>query len=246
MTPGDLTIVWSLVLVAASLFTSALTAALGIGGGVSLMTIMLNLLPPIVVLPIHAVVQLGSNAGRAVIMREHLHWPSLRWLGIGTVIGIVIASLIFVALPVKALKIILAVFIIWSLWTPKFKASAIPEWGFLPVGAVAAFATMFVGATGILLGAFWNHEKLGKMGVVGTHGAAMTMQHGLKVVAFGVLGFSFREWLPLVVAMLVSGFVGTLVGKRILSWLPDRLFKILFKLTLTGFALRLLWTALST
>ncbi len=245
MTPGELTIVWTCVLIAASALTSALTAALGIGGGVSLLTIMLNLLPPIVVLPIHAVVQLGSNAGRAFIMREHVRWSMIRWLTVGTVIGIVVASLFFVSLPVNTLKIILALFILWSLWTPKFKASAIPEWGFLPVGALAAFATMFVGATGTLLGAFWNHETLGKMGVVGTHGAAMTIQHGLKVVAFGFLGFAFSEWLPLVIAMVISGFIGTLIGKRILSWLPEKSFKILFKLTLSAFAIRLLWTALA-
>jgi len=244
LTPGDLTVFWTIMLIIASMFTSALTAALGIGGGVSLMTIMLNVLPPAIVLPIHGVVQLGSNGGRALIMREHIHRPIIGWLAIGTVIGIVIASFIFFALPTKALKIILALFILWSLWTPKFKASAIPEWGFLGVGALAAFATMFVGATGTLLGAFWDHERLGKMGVVGTHAASMTIQHGLKVVAFGFLGFSFREWLPLVLAMVASGFVGTILGKRILSWLPEKSFKILFKLTLSGFALRLLWTAL--
>ena len=47
-----------------------------------------------------------------------------------------------------------------------------------------------------------------------THAAAMVAQHGLKIVAFGLAGFAFGQWLPMVVAMIVTGYLGTRYGTR--------------------------------
>ena len=68
--PPDVSALAGIGLVALSLFTSALTAAAGIGGGLVLLSVMASFLPPIVVIPTHGVVQLGSNAGRAVLLRH--------------------------------------------------------------------------------------------------------------------------------------------------------------------------------
>jgi uncharacterized membrane protein YfcA len=84
---------------------------------------------------------------------------------------------------------------------------------------------------------------MGKLAVVATHSACMVVQHAAKVLAFGVLGFAFSEWLPMIAAMLVAGQLGTQAGARILSRLPERVFEVSFKLILTGLALRLLWSA---
>ena len=71
----------------------------------------------------------------------------------------------------------------------------------------------------------------------------MTAQHGLKIVAFGILGFVFAPWLPLIVAMDASGFVGTVVGTRLLHVLSEQLFRKALKAVLTLLALNLLLSA---
>jgi uncharacterized membrane protein YfcA len=95
-----------------------------------------------------------------------------------------------------------------------------------------------------MVAAFWDVGRMGKLGVVATHAACMVVQHAIKVVAFGVLGFAFADWLPMIAAMLVAGQLGTQAGARVLKALPQRAFEISFKLILTGLALRLLWSAL--
>lgn len=237
---------WALTLIFMSFLTSAFTAAFGIGGGVALITVLLQILPPAVVLPLHGIVQTGSNGGRAWAMRESIHWPIWRWFLIGSIVGVALASMVFFSLPTRALLLCLSAFILWSLWAPKFKASGIPEVGFIGVGALATFLTMFVGATGPIVAAFWDQKKLGKQGQVATHGAVMTVQHGLKCVAFGFLGFGFSEWLPLIIAMVVLGYAGTLLGKKVLARLPEETFAIGFKWTLTLLALRLAYQGLFT
>ena len=70
----------------------------------------------------------------------------------------------------------------------------------------------------------------------------MSAQHGLKIIAFGLLGFAFVEWLPLLAAMVACGLVGTWLGHKVLSRLPERIVAWAFRLILSALALRLLWT----
>ena len=244
--PENLGVAWAVALIAAAFITAAISAAFGIGGGVAMLAVLLAVLPPAIVLPIHGIVQAGANAGRVMTLRRHIQTSMLAWFTVGTVAGVVAASLVLVALPTPILQIILGLFILWTVWGPRLGAHAISDRAFVLVGAGASFCTMFVGATGPMVAAFWDVKRMGKLGVVATHSACMVVQHATKVVAFGVLGFAFARWMPMVVAMLVAGQVGTQVGARILRALPERAFEISFKLILTGLALRLLWSALSS
>ena len=241
--PDGLGPAWAATLVAASFVTAAISAAFGIGGGVAMLAVLLAVLPPAVVLPIHGVVQAGSNAGRMVTLRKNVQRSMLGWFTAGTLAGIAAASLVLVSLPSATLQIILGVFILWTVWGPKLTARAISDRAFLLVGAGASFCTMFVGATGPMVAAFWDVRRMGKLGVVATQSACMVVQHAAKVLAFGLLGFAFSQWLAMIVAMLVAGQLGTQAGAHILSRLPERVFEIAFKLILTGLALRLLWSA---
>jgi uncharacterized membrane protein YfcA len=231
-------------LIALSLFTSALTAAAGIGGGLVLLGVMASFLPPVIVIPIHGVVQLGSNAGRAALMRHAIDRHIVVPFALGSLLGIALGAKLFVALPTATLQIILGLFVLASVWLPKLKASHIPLRAFVVVGIVGSFCTMFVGATGPFIASFITPDRLPRHAVVATHAACMTLQHSLKVIAFGFLGFAFLPWAPLLVAMVGAGFLGTMLGRRLLDRLPHDVFARIFKVILTVLALRLLYAAL--
>jgi uncharacterized protein len=76
--------------------------------------------------------------------------------------------------------------------------------------------------------------------IIATHAVLMTAQNVLKAVAFGALGFVFAPYVPLVVAMIVSGGIGTLIGGRLLLSLPEDKFRVGFKIVLTLAAINLL------
>jgi uncharacterized membrane protein YfcA len=111
------------------------------------------------------------------------------------------------------------------------------------MGAVASFLTMFFGATGPFVAAMLAARLPVRQAYVGTHAACMTAQHGLKIVVFGVLGFAFAPWLPLIVAMIATGFAGTVAGTRLLHVLPEQHFRKALKAVLTLLALNLLLSA---
>ncbi len=49
------------LLIVISFFTSAMTAAFGIGGGVAMLGALAGTVPPAVIVAVHGLVQLGSN-----------------------------------------------------------------------------------------------------------------------------------------------------------------------------------------
>lgn len=241
--PVELAPLPATALVAISFLTSAISAAFGLGGGVAMLIALLSFTPPTVALPVHALVQIGSNAGRAWMLRSHIMPGVVSWFIPGSLIGVILASQIIVSLPTQWLQLALALFILWSVWAPRPSTLAVAEKAYIGVGAVTSFATMFLGATGPLLAAFLSPERYGRDRTVATHAACMTAQHLIKVVAFGILGFVLMEWLPLVAAMIISGLAGTWTGRHLLRRLPESTFKRVFKSVLSVLALRLLYKA---
>ncbi len=229
------------ILLAVSFTASLLTAALGLGGGILMLAALASLLPPTVVIPVHGLVQIGSNAGRVLVMRRHVEVATVGRFALGSIVGIALGASVVVQLPIDALRTVLALFILWSCWGRGPRPSRASPRIFPIVGAVTSFLTMFVGASGAFVAAFLDPDRLGRHGVVATHAACMTVQHGLKVGAFAALGFPFLPWLPFLFAMIGVGFLGTLVGRRILDLVPDSRFALAFRILLTLLALRLLW-----
>ncbi len=233
---------WSfLLLCGVSFLGSFIAAAMGLGGGALVLATMALFLPPAVLIPLHGTVQLGSNFGRAALLRSHILTEIVPAFLIGTILGAAIGVQFVIALPISLLQAVLAAFILYSTWAPKFRASSPGKTTFFGLGLLGAFVTMFVGATGPLVAPFTAAASDQRQQVVATHATLMTIQHGLKIIAFGVVGFAFGPYLPLLAGLLVCGFAGTYTGRYLLDRLPERAFRIGLKAILTAIALRLLY-----
>lgn len=228
------------LLVTAAFLTSSLTAAFGVGGGVAMLALLGLFAPVAALIPVHGLVQLGSNTGRAFVQRAHVRrdiaWPFVA----GSLAGAAAGAALVVQIPDAPLKLVLGLFVIAVTWVAIPGFDRLSAAGLLTGSAVVAFLTMFLGATGPLLSAFFAQLMPGdRKALVATHAAGMTLQHGLKVLAFAIAGFSFAGWAPLVGAMIASGYLGTVYGSKLLERLPERQFRLWFRIGLTLLALDL-------
>jgi uncharacterized protein len=230
----------AVLLIVISFFTSALTAAFGIGGGVAMLGALAGTVPTPMVVAVHGVVQFGSNIGRAFLQRAHVLWRPVAIFTIGSIVGAALGAVVFVALPERLLLAVLGAFILTMTWLPKPRIPGLESAGMLIGGFIATFVTMFVGATGPFVQALFLPLGLEKKALVASHAACNVIQHGLKVVAFGWLGFNFGDWLPLMAGMIASGFLGTWLGTMLLEKMPEELFKTVLKWLLTALSLDLL------
>ena len=222
-----------------------MTAAAGIGGGIVLLAVLTTAYPPFVLIPVHAVVQLGSNGGRALIMLRHVMWKYLPAFLAGALIGGWAGAEIFAELPVSLLRIILALFILYMVWGPQPKALAPSQRTFVGVGFATSFAGIFVGGTGPMIAPFLAAASPERHAVVATHAMYMTFVHIIRIGAFGFIGFAFAPYAGFLIGMVVTGFIGTVAGRYLLDRIPERAFRIAFKAILTVLALRLLYAAIT-
>ncbi|RBP80039.1 sulfite exporter TauE/SafE family protein [Marinomonas rhizomae] len=230
-----------ILLVAMAGLTSFFTASFGAGGGVMLLAVMAQILPPQLIIPLHGVAQLGSNAGRAVMSWRHIDWKLIGAFLPGAIFGAFIGSFVLVSLPPVIMYLTIAVFILYLCWGPKLPKMVLGAWGTVIAGAVTTLITLFAGATGPLVAAFVKQIYTDRFRTLATFATAMSLQHILKIGVFKVAGFSLAAWLPLLACMVISGAIGTWIGLRLLKRIPDKRFHQIFNIVLTLMALRLIW-----
>ena len=244
LTKGTGIDLWVFILLCSvSFLGSFISASMGIGGGGLVLATMALYLPAPILIPIHGVVQIGSNIGRAALMSAHVLTRIVPVFIAGTIVGALIGGKFAVSLPLPILQFVLALFILYSTWAPKFSTNEPGKLAFFNVGALSSFLTMFVGATGPLIAPFVAASSKSREEVVATHAMLMSIQHSLKIIVFGFLGFAFGPYLPLLAGLLMCGFAGTWVGKKMLARLPEKIFRAGLKIILTLIALRLLYGA---
>lgn len=240
MLPDGLGIATAAVLIGASFFTSAITGTFGIGGGLAMLALMGTVLPVVSLIPVHGLVQLGSNVGRTWHMRHALVLPMLLPFVAGAVLGALFGGYFVVNVPDHILKITLGLFIIAITWASLPKALGASRTILGAGGFVTTAMTMFLGATGPLVIALLAKTFDDRKQLVANTAASMSVQHFLKIAAFGLFGFAFAQWLPLVMAMVATGYLGTITGVKLLSQIDEQLFRKVFKIGLTLLALDLI------
>lgn len=229
------------ILPAAAFATSILSAIVGMAGGFILLAILLLFLPVTVAIPIHAVVQLISNGTRTLVFLKHVEWRVWGLFCGPAVVGILFGRALFTWVDPEQLRVLLALFILGTTWMPRPKGKAPwPIGVFAIAGAVAGTLGMLVGAVGPIIAPFFLHTRILKERLIATKAVCQATIHVLKIIAFGTLGFAYDAHLGLILALGVAVIAGTLVGKRILAQVSERLFTRLFKATLTIIGLKLL------
>jgi len=232
------------LLIIAAFFSSTVTAVVGVGGGVLLISLMPLFLPPLAIVPLHGVVQLASNASRSLFAWQQVDWKIVRPFVIGLLLGCLAGGRAVVAVPSGFLPIPLACFILVLTWAPELKNRLRLPGKFFALGFVQAFLTLFVGATGPLNLPVLLRHGLSSGQIVVTHALLMTLVHFAKIVTFGLLGFAFGTYLPLLLGMVLAVTAGSWAGTKLRHRLPDELLKKLIKWLVTVLALRMLVVAL--
>jgi len=209
-----------------------------------LLTVMAQLIPVNAIIPVHGVVQLGSNTGRAILMLKDVYWRYLLWFALGCVLGALMGGQVVVSLPVDLLRAVLGLFILFSVWGPGIVTQLANNKTLFFGGMLSTFLTMFIGATGPFVLAMVRAFNLNRLNLVATSAACLVLQHALKVFVFGILGFTFAPYFSLILLMVGSGLAGSIIGKRLLISIDEQRFRQWLNVILSCLALRLIWLTL--
>lgn len=226
----------------AAFATSAFSAIVGMGGGVTLLGVMAIVLPAGLVVPIHGIVQLCSNLTRTIVFIPHVRWRFFFAYVPGLVLGITLATLAWQGIKLTWFKPLIGIFLLVFLLSRGRLGSlrAPPLWLYAPLGAGAGFLSLFVGATGPFIAPFFLREDFRKEEVIATKAMCQSLTHLLKIPAFIALGFDYLEHSLILAVLVLMVVIGTLAGKRVLTHLSESSFERLFLVVLSLLALNLI------
>jgi uncharacterized membrane protein YfcA len=233
-----------LLLIAITLGTSILTAIAGFGGGMILIAFMPGILPPVAIVPIHALVQLCSNSSRALFSWRSIHWTFCGAFIAGSILGGLGAAQLINQLDLHYLPLILGLYILFNVWGPELTFKKTPRGEFFTIGVIQTGLSMIIGATGPLTQSTLLRKGLGRDSIVSTSALLMTITHLIKIPIFGLLGFSFASYWQVILGMCLSVIVGTYIGTRVRYKIPETTFKTGVNWLLTLLALRMVYITL--
>ncbi len=228
-----------LLLMLFAFLTSVLTAVMGLGGGLILIALMPGLLPPVAVIPVHAATQLVSNTSRALFAWGDIRWEFALSFLIGSIAGGLLAAKVATLLNLEYLPLLIAAFILFNVWGGGIRFRESPKGEFLTIGFVQTGMGMLSGTTGPLAQSTLVRKGLERDEIVATSAVFMSISHLIKLALFGVIGFSFAEYWPVMLAMIAAVIAGTWVGTRLRHRVPNEHFRVAIKWLLTLLAVRI-------
>ncbi len=230
------------LLVVASFFTSALTAAFGVGGGIAMLALMGLFVPVASLIPVHGAVQLGSNTGRAWHQRAFVRMDVARPFIAGSVVGAIFGVFLVVQLPDALLKLVLGGFILVLTWAKIPGIDRLGKAGLAVASVALALLSMLVGATGPLVSVLFAQVLRERPQGAGRHqrgrhdDAAPPEDRRLRPCRLRLLGLAAagRGDDPVRASSAPS------TARRLLDRMPEETFRKWFRIGITVLALDLL------
>lgn len=241
---NDLTLV--AVITAAGFLTSMLSGVAGLGGG----TILIGLFYAIGMttaeaVPLFAAVQFVSNTSRTVAYVQHVEWRAAGWFLLAAVPTTFLVAPYATRIDADIVRLVLAGLILASLAPGRSGRALLPPTpAFLTAGALNGSLGMFVGATGLFVGRLFLLPQWRQETVIGTLALTQMLGHGLRVAAFGLVGYSALAQPERLIPLCLSVIAGTAVGRRYNGRIDEQQFDRLFKGILIVLSGKLLWDAL--
>jgi uncharacterized membrane protein YfcA len=232
-----------------SIFTSALSAATGMGGGVLLFSVMTLAFPIKTLIPIHGLIQFFNNLFIVYFLKKHLRFDFLKPFFLGGTLGLFIG--IFLLNKIISTKIpylIIIALVLYSLFKPK----KLPHLNFKPkgfffVGLLTGFLGLIAGAVDPILGPFFIRDDLTKEEIIANKAMMQIFVHFSKIPIFiFLMNFNFLPYFSFCLLLNLASFFGTKYGIVILEKLSPKTFILVFKLALSATCIRLIYKLISS
>ena len=187
--PDSVSLAGALALILINLLCSFISTALSLGGGLLMLVSLSFIVPPVALVPVHGIIQLGSNFARIFVSLKDLDIKIILPFMGGTLIGSFLGANVVEVLSPAIGQIGVGLFILYSLFGkfPKLgkKYIFLEELLHLPCQSCLE-------PQGPLVATLIKNMNFNPIKHVATHGSMMTFQHLFKSFAYFFIGFSFQ------------------------------------------------------
>ncbi len=207
-----------------------MNAAAGVGGVIMLIALA-ELCEPLTAIAIFTALVLCSSIARTAADFKYINWAPLLQFGLGCIAGTFAARPFIGLFEGPVFMIVLAVFMLFILWTPHLHLYRLFPKPFFVCGFFMVALGILLGAAGPLPVIFLLDTDIKKDHIVATAGAMQTLSDATKTLTFISVGFPYHSYLPMLAILFLCIILGTFAGR----WIRHRLNETTFR-----FAVRVL------
>lgn len=221
----------ALVLIALGIIAFVLSTISG-GGGALLLVPALNWV--IGVSHTAPVLNLGTAIGRPsrlIIFWKYINWKVCLYYAPAAIVGAWMGAWIFQNFKIEWLQIVVGLFLISTIWQYKFgkkeKSFEVQLWFFIPLGFIISILGTIIGALGPILNPFYLNLGLSKEELIATKTANSFLMGLSQIGGYAFFGSLYEQYWLYGMALGIGAIIGNLIGKRFLSRIKNRTFRIL-------------------
>lgn len=220
----------SLIIILCVFVTSAISGVLGMAGGMILLGCLVSLLPVATAIIIHAAAQFVANGSRAILHRQHIVWPALRFYTMGLVCATALMTMI-AFVPDKATVFLLLGILPFAqlAFAKKIHLNILKPWQGLLCGFLSTLLHLGGGVAGMLIDVFFQRTEMTRHQIIATKATTQVMSHTVRFVYFSLLAGSFTQsfagiGITGMALIALASMTGTALSGRVLDRLSDRSF----------------------
>jgi uncharacterized membrane protein YfcA len=180
------------------------------------------------VLGIAAIFHLSSNLSKMLLFKQGLNWRLIWLMGIPSVVFVVLGGYLSSWVNGDYLEGVLAVFLlvfsVFFLLKKRFAIQALPK-NALMGGALSGFSAGLLGTGGAIRGLTMAAFNLEKSAFIATSAVIDLMIDFSRTLVYYRNGFIHAHDLKYIPFLLLVGFIGSYLGKRMLVYIPQSKFR---------------------
>lgn len=225
-------------------FTEVIGTVSGFGSSVFFVPLAGMLFDFKTTLALTGILHIFSTSAQVFMFRKEINWPLMAKIGIPSVIFVILGATLNDKVDLKYAELAMGIFLVAFAGTfmikksLKFKAS---NFNAIVGGAVAGFLAGLIGTGGAVRGATLAAFDLPKGTFVGTSAGidlAVDISRTVVYLSNGYLGQQYYWYIPV---LMVVAYAGAYVGKRILSLIPQNIFKKIVLLLILAVGLMMIY-----
>jgi uncharacterized membrane protein YfcA len=213
-------------------FSAFVGSVAGSGGSTVLLPVLVWYYGVRDAVPILTIANFSANVSRMVINRRDIVFPVVGWFVLGSIPMSVLGAWVFVvadaALLTRLLGALLITVVGWRHLRPRPQIKRATVW-FWPVGAVCGFLEGVMGTVGPLMAPFFLAYGLMRNAYIGTDALATVAMQGTKLMVFGSAQVLRPGLIVAGLTLIPFMIAGTVIGKRVLQRVPERVFALLIE-----------------
>ncbi|BAK65811.1 conserved hypothetical membrane protein [Sphingobium sp. SYK-6] len=226
-----------LILGAASLVASAISACFSVGGGYVLFGALTWIMPLPSAIAMQSVLSFGSLVSRSFAFWAEIDWPIVRSFTAGSLLGVGAGLWLFVRTPEGILSLLLGLLLLALAWAPGVRWGLRQGASYFGVGILhAVVGTLF--GLGAVLQPVLLRSSLSRTAIVGTFATCIILLETLRTAGYASAGFAYASYWPEILVATVTGLAGTWIGKRMVPRISECHFRFVLRLFITALGLR--------